>query len=172
VLQIIREALSNVTRHARAHRVQVRLQTTPADAKTGAKTGAKTVPMTGTKAGATSGAQTDVQALFQADLQADIETDVGPDVQTLQAVQVEVRDDGGGIMTAPSQRGHYGLSIMRERARSLGGELRIESAPEQGTRLLLRFRPRAQSGPQRQGQQQTTQQALRPAAVQHSERSR
>ncbi len=55
---------------------------------------------------------------------------------------VLIEDDGVGIGEpvfdgAPGE--HIGLSIMRERARRLGGELRIESDPGEGTRLTLSF---------------------------------
>ncbi|MGM0594439.1 MAG: ATP-binding protein [Pseudomonadota bacterium] len=54
-----------------------------------------------------------------------------------------VEDDGVG-MDRPAFSGHpgehLGLSIMKERARYLGGELRIESEPSEGTRVQLNFR--------------------------------
>lgn len=54
---------------------------------------------------------------------------------------VLIEDDGTGI--APSQPGmpgeHLGLSIMRERAKSVPGQLTIESDPGEGTRVLLTF---------------------------------
>ena len=34
---------------------------------------------------------------------------------------------------------HLGLTIMQERAAHLGGHLRIESDPEEGTRIELQF---------------------------------
>ena len=34
---------------------------------------------------------------------------------------------------------HIGLSIMQDRARQLGGELRVESEPGEGTRIMLSF---------------------------------
>jgi len=56
--------------------------------------------------------------------------------------QVLVEDDGIGI-GAPVMGGspgeHIGLSIMRERASSVGGELRIESEPGEGTSIELTF---------------------------------
>ena len=56
-----------------------------------------------------------------------------------------VEDDGVGFENA-RRRGqpgeHIGLSIMEERARRLGGELRIESEPGEGTRLELNYRPK------------------------------
>jgi len=36
---------------------------------------------------------------------------------------------------------HIGLSIMEERARRLGGELKIESEPGEGTRVELVYQP-------------------------------
>lgn len=55
-----------------------------------------------------------------------------------------VEDDGVGFDTV-TKRGrpgeHIGLSIMEERARRLGGTLRIESEPGEGTRLELCYKP-------------------------------
>jgi two-component system nitrate/nitrite sensor histidine kinase NarX len=93
VLQIVREALSNATRHARASHLRVRL-----------------------------------------DVEADSER-----------VQVEICDDGCGLRSTVPQRGHYGLSIMRERACSLGGELSLDSEAGKGARVLLRFRSRSRA---------------------------
>ncbi|MBK7083012.1 MAG: GAF domain-containing protein [Betaproteobacteria bacterium] len=58
--------------------------------------------------------------------------------------EVVVEDDGGGFadaggVEAADAAGHFGLSIMRERARRLGGELAIDSAPGAGTRVRLHF---------------------------------
>jgi two-component system sensor histidine kinase DegS len=51
-----------------------------------------------------------------------------------------IKDDGIGFdPTAPIQAGHYGITMMRERVRSLGGELRIQSAPGAGTELEFRI---------------------------------
>jgi two-component system nitrate/nitrite sensor histidine kinase NarX len=57
--------------------------------------------------------------------------------------RVLVEDDGVGLegRTPEGNAGeHIGLCIMQERARCLGGELRVESEPGEGTRVLLRFR--------------------------------
>ncbi len=55
---------------------------------------------------------------------------------------VLIEDDGIG-MDKPAFSGHpgehLGLSIMQERARYLGGKLRIESEPGEGTRVQLNF---------------------------------
>jgi two-component system nitrate/nitrite sensor histidine kinase NarX len=55
-----------------------------------------------------------------------------------------VEDDGVGF-EVPDRDGrpgeHIGLSIMEERARRLGGQLRIESEPGEGTRVELNYLP-------------------------------
>jgi len=58
--------------------------------------------------------------------------------------EIVVEDDGAGMPSdvAAGERGdagHYGIAIMRERARRLGGELTLESAPGAGTRVRLYF---------------------------------
>lgn len=91
LLQIVREALTNVIRHARADHALIRL-----------------------------------------DRAADGE------------VVVQVEDDGRGIAPDSGGEGHHGLSIMRERARQLGGSLSLSPAiDDTGTRVEMRFRPRA-----------------------------
>ena len=56
--------------------------------------------------------------------------------------EVLIEDDGVGLQT-PAFSGHpgehIGLSIMEERARKMGGELKIESEPGEGTRVVLSF---------------------------------
>lgn len=91
VLQIVREALSNMVRHARARSARVGLHG-----------------------------------------RADGE------------VRLEVGDDGRGIGAPPADaRNHHGLSIMRERARSMGGEIEIGPDGAGGTRVCVRFRAAA-----------------------------
>ena len=58
------------------------------------------------------------------------------------SVRVLIEDDGAGFSmprcdAAPGE--HIGLSVMRERARWLGGSLDIESEPGEGTRVSLAF---------------------------------
>ncbi len=84
ILNITREALNNVLRHARAHQVRVTLGKTDDD------------------------------------------------------YFLSIEDDGQGFdpsQAAPS--GHFGLQIMRARAKHIGGELLIESAPGAGSRVTL-----------------------------------
>jgi len=94
VLQVVREALTNVEHHAHASRADVRL------------------------------------AIEQG------------------RVRVTVDDDGVGIQDAEPPTHHYGLAIMRDRAATLGGTLRISRRSEGGTRVELDFSPR---GPFRAG---------------------
>jgi len=53
-----------------------------------------------------------------------------------------IENDGRGFET-PKESDHpgkhVGISIMRERANYLGGELRVESEPDEGTRIELYF---------------------------------
>ncbi|WP_322057232.1 histidine kinase [Paraburkholderia sp. J63] len=55
-------------------------------------------------------------------------------------VTVTIEDDGRGIATESGGEHHYGLSIMRERSRSLGGRLEIRSN-EPGSRIVVTFVP-------------------------------
>jgi two-component system, NarL family, nitrate/nitrite sensor histidine kinase NarX len=88
VAQIVREALTNVIRHARASTALVQLSSS------------------------------------------------GNEVTVL------IEDDGRGITTEEGGEHHYGLTIMRERARSLGGRLGVQ-ASSNGSRIELIFVPAA-----------------------------
>jgi len=62
--------------------------------------------------------------------------------RTARSIRVSVEDDGAGTRIARRRPGatdgdHYGLEIMRERARRIGGRLRIVSAPGKGTQVSL-----------------------------------
>jgi two-component system, NarL family, nitrate/nitrite sensor histidine kinase NarX len=56
--------------------------------------------------------------------------------------EILIEDDGEGLPGRPAQTHHYGLTIMRERALSLGGEVCLETATGGGTRVAVRFQPR------------------------------
>lgn len=57
--------------------------------------------------------------------------------------RVLIEDDGVGITNVPDAEDtlgdHLGLSIMHERAKRIGGTVKIESEPNEGTRILLEF---------------------------------
>ncbi|CAK0764735.1 Sensor protein [Gammaproteobacteria bacterium] len=58
--------------------------------------------------------------------------------------RILVEDDGNGLVNAnrqPLPGEHVGLSIMQERARRLGGTLRVEGEPGDGTRVELTYSP-------------------------------
>ena len=57
------------------------------------------------------------------------------------ALLVRVEDNGTGLVAGPSGEipGHYGLSIMRERAVSLGATLAFDAVPTGGLRIALRI---------------------------------
>jgi signal transduction histidine kinase len=55
-------------------------------------------------------------------------------------VQLELRDDGAGFdASAPGPEGHFGLSMMRERATVGRGTFSLSSAPGEGTTITVRF---------------------------------
>ncbi|HKS69459.1 MAG TPA: sensor histidine kinase, partial [Ktedonobacterales bacterium] len=60
-----------------------------------------------------------------------------------EAIQLEVQDDGQGFDPGAIPAGHFGLGMMRERARAAGATLRITSRPEQGTRVAVRWSEKA-----------------------------
>lgn len=85
VLQIVREALSNIYKHAHATQVDIRLQ------------------------------------------------------MRQKYIELTVCDNGVGIAEAPQRANHYGLIIMRDRARSLQGECRITRRHDGGTEVKVEF---------------------------------
>ena len=86
VLQVVREALTNIEHHARARHAWVRLQHCDAS-----------------------------------------------------GIDVTIDDDGIGIRDMQCPQGHFGLAIMRDRARSVGGTLAIGRRKPAGTRVKLQF---------------------------------
>jgi GAF domain-containing protein len=55
-------------------------------------------------------------------------------------VDMRISDDGRGFDTSVTPPGHLGLSIMRERARAIGAQLKLESRPGAGTRIDVHWR--------------------------------
>jgi PAS domain S-box-containing protein len=53
--------------------------------------------------------------------------------------RLRISDDGRGFDPAAVQPGQLGLDIMCERAQAIGANLRIESQPGQGTRILVEW---------------------------------
>jgi len=58
------------------------------------------------------------------------------------SVSATVTDDGIGVHQGAGAH-HYGMTIMEERAKNLGGRLSIENLPVLGTRVTLHFMPGA-----------------------------
>ena len=55
-------------------------------------------------------------------------------------LKISVRDDGCGFNSSTSANvtlGHFGIPVMEERARKLGGSLRVETATGSGTEVLV-----------------------------------
>lgn len=52
-------------------------------------------------------------------------------------LRIVVEDDGTGLRAGPAGGSHYGLDIMAERARRLGGALEVGARPGGGTRVVL-----------------------------------
>lgn len=59
--------------------------------------------------------------------------------RTGRSLRIRIRDDGKGFELTQSgtERAHFGLGIMRERAASYKGDLRIDSRPDEGTTVIL-----------------------------------
>jgi len=54
---------------------------------------------------------------------------------------VSVKDDGTGfdVNSLASGQHHFGLKVMKTRAKRIGGRLSVDSAPGQGTAITLRW---------------------------------
>ncbi|HMQ54263.1 MAG TPA: PAS domain S-box protein, partial [Anaerolineae bacterium] len=60
------------------------------------------------------------------------------------AIRISIEDEGQGfdLVQSQGQNSSFGLLIMRERVESVGGSLKIETSPGQGTRVIVyRFAP-------------------------------
>ncbi|HEY9447758.1 MAG TPA: ATP-binding protein, partial [Burkholderiales bacterium] len=69
-------------------------------------------------------------------------TEVDVEMKRDQTYEFQVRDNGKGFDPRVVERkgeGHIGISIMRERAQRIGGEVTIESQPDRGTTVTLRL---------------------------------
>jgi PAS domain S-box-containing protein len=54
-------------------------------------------------------------------------------------VELHIRDDGRGFDPEQTPSGHYGLSMMHERAEAVGARLTVKSQPKQGTEITIRW---------------------------------
>jgi len=65
------------------------------------------------------------------------------DISTNKSSQVilSIKDNGVGIPSDPNKLNHYGLAIMKERSRSLSGEIDIKSNDSGGTEVIFTFLP-------------------------------
>jgi two-component system nitrate/nitrite sensor histidine kinase NarX len=54
-------------------------------------------------------------------------------------IELRIRDDGQGFDPEQTFSGHYGLSMMRERAEAVGALLSVTSQPGHGTELTIRW---------------------------------
>jgi two-component system nitrate/nitrite sensor histidine kinase NarX len=55
------------------------------------------------------------------------------------AVELRIQDDGRGFDPEQRSPGHYGLSMMHERATAMGATLSITSQPGHGTEIVIRW---------------------------------
>ncbi len=55
-------------------------------------------------------------------------------------VELFIRDDGCGFDPEAVSQEHLGMGIMRERASGIGARLQIQSAPGEGTELMMNWR--------------------------------
>ena len=53
------------------------------------------------------------------------------------SLQLTIRDDGSGFRGETSKVGHFGIPVMEERARKVGGVLRLQSSHDEGTEVSV-----------------------------------
>lgn len=60
--------------------------------------------------------------------------------------ELRIRDNGRGFETSErTPSGHYGLSMMRERAQAVGADLKVQSQVDQGTTVSVRWEKKEKS---------------------------
>ncbi|XKH01661.1 histidine kinase [Marinobacter nauticus] len=73
-------------------------------------------------------------------------TDIRVDIQfESPRVCARVIDNGKGLPKAGQPINHYGLVIMQDRARTLGGQIHVSNRPEKGVEVVLTFIPKSRS---------------------------
>ena len=68
---------------------------------------------------------------------------------------MEIEDDGVGFDSHTTAPGHFGLTMMRERAQAVGATVRIESQAGHGTRVVIHQKG-ATSGPGESSAEETS----------------
>jgi signal transduction histidine kinase len=63
------------------------------------------------------------------------------------SIELRIRDNGQGFDPERTPSGHYGLSMMRERAEGVGVQLSITSQPGRGTELIIHWTQTASNQP-------------------------
>jgi signal transduction histidine kinase len=58
------------------------------------------------------------------------------------AIRISIEDQGQGfdLDQIKEKRASFGLQMMQERVESVGGSMEVETAPGQGTQVVLRYR--------------------------------
>jgi signal transduction histidine kinase len=55
----------------------------------------------------------------------------------MDSLNLTIRDDGRGFRGDTSKVGHFGIPVMEERARKVGGVLRLQSSHDEGTEVSV-----------------------------------
>ena len=56
---------------------------------------------------------------------------------TLESATIRIQDNGRGFDPEQIPSGHYGLSMMHQRAQAIGAQLTVASQPDQGTEIMI-----------------------------------
>jgi signal transduction histidine kinase len=78
------------------------------------------------------------ELLFNIVKHADVDSAALDLQEDSERIHIVVRDEGRGFdPAAPNPSEHFGLFSVAERIRSIGGHIRVESQPGQGTRIEI-----------------------------------
>lgn len=80
------------------------------------------------------------------------------------AIELAIRDNGRGFEPEQTTSGHYGLSMMRERAEGVDAHLSITSRPGHGTELIIRW---VQARAKSQAEEQVKEQVKGESGMEH-----
>jgi len=112
--RIAQEALNNIMRHSQAQHARVELRVEP--------------PLDDVQS---STDDNHTQYVIR-----NPQSDHGGDGLWKGRISLEISDDGVGFDVGQIEDGHIGLSIMHERAKSIGADLRIASKPGEGSKVI------------------------------------